>query len=369
MWRGVGVPSCIDRVQAHGRQSSTLPILRKMNKGGKNTYVASHCAHTKAKMFILMTATLRLAAGTAIQANTGFGVNEPNKRNANALKSVLSVRGAPVLCAVEVKNVFVFAFSKNGKGPRASAFAFACCPLLIRLHPLLQFYLSLPWSVPQPVRFFRTNARICWLQMNARTSRPEPWNWQSDVRCRPLLDAILSVYKQNIYLRFVPYANRRTHVLNMICSQPRFEQKTKKKNEIGFFAWIWQRNCVNAFRMRQQCILGLVTRYEDAHTVNICVHSSSPAFGWTKSEKISTATNRCLASHVCSAHNSQSAIYSERIFMFVSSFYSLNAFISARSRRRCHRLTHTPREREKKKSDKKIGKKSQRKCVCKYWDD
>lgn len=177
------VPSCIDGTEAwQAGRRRRCRFYRRWTKEAK-FHTLHRAEHTKARMFILMTATLRLADGRAILAHTQqLGVNEPNKRNANALKSVVR------LCCVQWKwkmclCCFFFVFFKYRKGPRASAFAFACCPLLICLHPLLQF--SFSWSVPQPVRsiiyyiFFR--------KMLAYAGWSEPWNWQNDVRCRPLL--------------------------------------------------------------------------------------------------------------------------------------------------------------------------------------
>lgn len=176
---------------------------------------------------------------------------------------------------------------------------------------------SLSWPVPLPVRFFFFFFEKCshMLATNARApADTQPWNWQNDVRCRPLLCHTFRIY---IFLfTILPYANIRTHVFQHDL-QP--AQISTKRNEIGLFAWIWHK-IVNAFRYCDNNALGLVTEVRGrAHgNNNACIHHhqrSHSHLPWyhRAGRRLNQNENNlcrnesvhrwCLSSHVCIAHN------------------------------------------------------------------
>lgn len=176
-----------------GRQASTLPILREMNEGGKNSYVASRCAHESENVHF---DDGNVASGRW-QSNTcahklGSVLTNRTKGMQTRLRacSLRAVR----LCCVQWKwkmcSFFFFCFFEIWKRTSCECICFCLLSASSSSSAVLCLFLG---RCRSPFAFFSKNARICWLQMNVRTSRPEPWNWLSDVRCRPLLDAILSV--------------------------------------------------------------------------------------------------------------------------------------------------------------------------------
>lgn len=114
---------------------------------------------------------------------------------------------------------------------------------------------------------------------------------------------------------------------------------------------------------------------EDAHDKYAYIyHSHSHNTTIWNTRSVSVRINLCCtymtgaslmaSSRVCCAHT----IYIGFYLMYFYTTLLILPFIRWKSRRRRHhrrRLTHTYRE----KTEKEGEKKSQRKCMCKYWDD
>lgn len=84
-----------DFYRAMAQQSSTLPNLWMMNKGGKNSFDVSLRAHESENVHFDdgNVASGRTSNRMHTHTCSRFGVNEPNKRNVNALQNgVCAVR-------------------------------------------------------------------------------------------------------------------------------------------------------------------------------------------------------------------------------------------------------------------------------------
>lgn len=270
-----------------------------------------------------MTATLRLADGRPIHAHTQtrFGVNEPNKRNANALKSGcarVSVCVCVRLCCEQWKWKMCLRFLLFRNIEKDLVRVHLLLPAVRFLFIFILFCRILSFLAGASARslfFFFFEKCSHMLATNARApADTQPWNWQNDVRCRPLLCHTFRIY---IFLfTIVPYANIRTHVFQHDL-QP--AQISTKRNEIGLFAWIWHK-IVNAFRYCDNNALGLVTEVRGrAHgNNNACIHHHQRSHShrpWyhragrrlNKNEnnlcRNESVHRWCLSSHVCIAHN------------------------------------------------------------------
>lgn len=342
-----------------GRQASTLPILREMNEGGKNSYVASRCAHESENVHF---DDGNVASGRW-QSNTcahklGSVLTNRTKGMQTRLRacSLRAVR----LCCVQWKwkmcSFFFFAFSKYGKGPRASAFAFACCPLL---HPLLQFSVSFLVGAAARSLFFEKCSHMLATDERAHqsTRAVELAEWCSvspASRCHTFRINNLFIY-DSYHMR-----TGERMFSTWFAASPDFNNNKKTKLDFSLgsgrkIVWMHIQIATTMHTGQGNEVRGR------AHGKYMRAFIITSVFGWTKSRKnlYRYESVPCVACLQCTQFTIGC---SECVFMFVSSFHYMHL--------RCRRLTHTHRRRERrKKSDKKIWKKSQRKCVCKYWDD
>lgn len=229
------------------------------------------CELTKAKMYISMTATLRLAerAIECTHTHSHFGVNEPNKRNANALQSGVCVMRT-LVCVRSLR------YAAHGSG---KCYFFNIEKDLVRVHLLLQLrllsasssfshsssssatHLSLPWSLcGGSLGLFEKNAHICWLENARAPAENRNWRWCS---------VSLASYDGTSYT-FI-YDCTICEQANACLLQPAlssdFKNKAKKEN------FIWIRDAWMHFQsqMSDNNALCLATR---TRTVNMRAHLS-----------------------------------------------------------------------------------------------